>query len=182
MFLIFTTFLVINNLFFVFQESNESAQVRITDLAMITVSKEEHYIVIIFLIAVLIGLNLQPNCVLTSGTMLLWASTKSFKELLFIFILNLCRCLLKVTRIRLVGTGLYSLYVIITSNLNTIIEREKNCWKISVGIMPFYLVLWMWRMNGINWFVMGERIGENENKVVSYEILFNWNLDNVVAW
>ncbi|KAL3012360.1 hypothetical protein AAZX31_07G250500 [Glycine max] len=53
------------------KESNESAQVRITDLAMITVSKEEHYIVIIFLIAVLIGLNLQPNCVLTSGTMLL---------------------------------------------------------------------------------------------------------------
>lgn len=129
MFLIFTTFLVINNLFFVFQESNESAQVRITDLAMITVSKEEHYIVIIFLIAVLIGLNLQPNCVLTSGTMLLWASTKSFKELLFIFILNLCRCLLKVTRIRLVGTGLYSLYVIITSNLNTIIERKKKLLK-----------------------------------------------------
>ncbi|KAL5163719.1 hypothetical protein HKD37_07G020559 [Glycine soja] len=87
------------------KESNESAQVRITDLAMITVSKEEHYIVIIFLIAVLIGLNLQPNCVLTSGTI----------------------------------------------------------------------------MNGINWFVMGERIGENENKVVSYEILFNWNLDNDVA-
>jgi len=28
---------------------------------------------------------------------------------------------------------------------------------------------------------MGERIGENENKVVTYEILFNWNLDDVVA-
>ncbi|TKY53893.1 laminin subunit alpha-3 [Spatholobus suberectus] len=40
------------------KEANESAEVRVTDMGMITVSKEGLYIVLIFLIALLIGLNL----------------------------------------------------------------------------------------------------------------------------
>ncbi|KAK7387655.1 hypothetical protein VNO78_22442 [Psophocarpus tetragonolobus] len=40
------------------KESNESAQVKITDLEMITLSREGLCVVLIFLIAVLVGLNL----------------------------------------------------------------------------------------------------------------------------